>query len=73
MNRSITKTLKSPIKLYSNLKFEESKMTRLVEGNTVILEETGKVHIDTEGRERRVFRLRKNTRNYYVLEDPLPE
>ena len=38
-------------------------------GNTVTLEETGKVYTDETGAERKIFRIRKNTRNYYVLEE----
>jgi membrane peptidoglycan carboxypeptidase len=69
MNRSISKTLEKPMKLYSNLKFDETKVTSLKAGNIVTLEETGKVHMDEGGTERKVFRIRKNTRNYYVLEE----
>lgn len=70
MNRSISKTLEKPMKLYSNLKFDETKVASLKAGNTVVLEETGKVHVDGSGIERKIFRIRKNTRNYYVLEEP---
>jgi hypothetical protein len=56
--------------LYSNLKFEKGKAATLKAGNTVILEETGKIHIDESGMERKVFRIRKKTRNYYVLGEP---
>jgi hypothetical protein len=35
----------------------------------VTFEETGKVHMNAEGKECKVLRLRKNTRNYYVLEE----
>ena len=67
MNRAISKTLEKPLRLYSNLKFEETKATSVKAGNTVLLEETGKVHVDESGEERKVFRIRRNTRNYYVL------
>lgn len=69
MNMSITKTLDSPLQLYSNLKFDPSKSSTLKAGVTVTLEETGKLHVDEGGFTRKVFRIRKNTRNYYVLGD----
>ena len=57
------------LKLYSSLKFEEEKGTsRVKPGSTVLLEETGKLHQDPEGKLHKVFRLRKNRRNYYTLE-----
>lgn len=69
MNRKLTVTLSETVKLYASLKFEEKGITRLKEGETVTFEETGKVHINEEGKECKVLRLRKNTRNYYVLEE----
>ena len=69
MNRKTTITVTEPVKLYANLKFEERGITRLKEGTTVVLEETGKVHTNEEGKDCKVLRLRKNTRNYYVLEE----
>lgn len=69
MNRKLTVTLETPIKLYANLKFEEKGLTTLKEGVTATFEETGKVHTDEEGKDYRVLRLRKNTRNYYVLDE----
>lgn len=68
MNRKLTVTLAEPVKLYASLKFEEKGITRLKAGDTVTFEETGKVHVNDEGKECKVLRLRKNTRNYYVLE-----
>ncbi len=69
MNRKLTKTLSEPVKLYASLKFEEKGITRLKAGETVTFEETGKAHVNSEGKECKVLRLRKNTRNYYVLEE----
>ena len=69
MNRKITITATEPIKLYANLKFEERGVTRLKVGVTAVLEETGKIHTNEEGKDCKVLRLRKNTRNYYVLEE----
>lgn len=69
MNRTKTITLEHTIKLYANLKFEEKGLTVLRAGTTVSLEETGKVHVNEEGTEFDVYRLRRNTRNYYVLDD----
>lgn len=69
MNRQTTITLEKTLKLYANLKFEEKGLTHLKPGVTVLLEETGKVHIDEEGKEHNVLRLRRNTRNYYIIED----
>jgi hypothetical protein len=69
MNRRITITVSEPLKLYSSLKFDEKGIARLKEGTTVTLEETGKIHTNDEGKDCRVLRLRKNTRNYYVLEE----
>ena len=69
MNRAISKTLEKPLRLYSNLKFDETKATSMKAGNTVTLEETGKMYTDETGAERKIFRIRKNTRNYYVLEE----
>jgi hypothetical protein len=69
MNRKLTVTLGQSVKLYASLKFEEKGITRLKEGETVTFEETGKIHINSEGKECKVLRLRKNTRNYYVLEE----
>lgn len=68
-NRKITITVSEPVKLYASLKFEEKGITKLKEGTTVVLEETGKVHTNDEGKDCKVLRLRKNTRNYYVLEE----
>ena len=39
------------------------------EGVTVTFEETGKIHTNQEGKDCKVLRLRKNTRNYYILEE----
>ena len=59
----------SPLKLYSSLEFNEERGTsRIKPGLTVVLEETGKLHQDSEGNVHKVFRLRKNKRNYYTLE-----
>ena len=69
MNRKITITLEQPIKLYSSLKFDEKGITSLKPGATVTLEETGKVHTNTEGKDCKVMRLRKNTRNYYTIDE----
>lgn len=64
----------SQLKLYSSLKFEESKGTSAIKpGSTIFLEETGKLHQDPEGKLHKVFRLRKNRRNYYTLEGLLEE
>lgn len=68
MNRKVTMTLEKNLKLYSNLKFSENGITVLKPGTTITLEDTGKVHPDEDGQERKVFRLKKNTRNYYTLE-----
>lgn len=68
MNRKLTITLEKQLKLYSNLKFEEKGLTSLKPGTTVTFEETGKIHTDEEGKDRKVLRLRKNTRNYYTLD-----
>lgn len=69
MNRTKTINLQKPIKLYANLKFEEKGLITLKPGVTVDLEETGKVHIDKKGKEYRIYRLRRNTRNYYILDN----
>jgi hypothetical protein len=69
MNRKQTITLVSPVKLYSSLKFEEKGLTSLKIGETVTFEETGKIHTNSEGKDCKVLRLRKNTRNYYILEE----
>ncbi len=71
MNRTITITLEKNLKLYSSLKFLEKGITNLKPGTTVVLEETGKVHADEEGKTYKVFRLRRDTRNYYTLENLL--
>lgn len=68
-HNTIKKKLESPLKLYSSLKFEEKGITKIKAGVNVVLEDTGKIHVDSEGNHKRVFRLRKNTRNYYTLED----
>ena len=68
MNRKVTVTLEKSLKMYSNLKFEEKGVTNVKPGVTLTLEDTGKIHLDDEGKERKVFRLKKNTRNYYTLE-----
>jgi len=54
MNRTLTVTLSEPVKLYASLKFEEKGITRLKEGATATFEETGKVHINAEGKECKV-------------------
>lgn len=71
MNRKVTVTLEKSLKMYSNLKFQEKGTTNLKPGATVTLEDTGKVHVDEQGKETKVFRLKKNTRNYYTLENLL--
>jgi len=68
MNRTVTKVLETPLKIYSNLKFIEGGTIKLKPGTTVTLEDTGKVHEDENGNVRSVFRIRRNTRNYYILE-----
>jgi len=35
----------------------------------VVLEDTGKIHEDEEGNQKTIFRIRRNTRNYYALEE----
>jgi len=67
LNKTRTITAEESIKLYANLKFEEKGLTTIKPGTTVTLEETGKVYEDREGKSYEVLRLRKNTRNYYVL------
>jgi hypothetical protein len=69
MNRSISKTLETPTRLYSNLKFEKDKSSLIKEGVTVILEETGKIYMDEMGIEKKIFRIRKKNRNYYMVEE----
>lgn len=71
MNRKVTVTLEKSLKMYANLKFQDEGTTSLKPGVTVTLEDTGKVHLDAEGKEAKVFRLKKNTRNYYTLENLL--
>jgi hypothetical protein len=68
MNRTVTKVLEAPLKIYSNLKFIEGGTIKLKQGTTVTLEDTGKVHEDENGISRSVFRIRRNTRNYYILD-----
>ena len=69
MNRKQTVTLENTVKLYASLKFEEKGLTSLKAGATVTFEETGKIHTNPEGKDCKVLRLRKNTRNYYILEE----
>jgi hypothetical protein len=71
MHRKVTVTLEKSLKMYSNLNFQEKGTTNLKPGITVTLEDTGKVHLDEQGKETKVFRLKKNTRNYYTLENLL--
>jgi hypothetical protein len=76
MNQTVVVNVseETQLKLYSSLKFEEERGTsRVKPGSTVVLEETGKLHQDTEGNVHKVFRLRKNKRNYYTLEGLLEE
>jgi len=61
------RNINKPLKLYANLKFEEKGITTIKPGVYVTLEETGKVYEDETGKQYEVLRLRKNTRNYYVL------
>jgi hypothetical protein len=68
MNRKVTITLEKVLKMFSSLKFNEKGLTSLKPGTTVTLEETGKVHVDEEGKEHKVLRLRKDTRNYYTFD-----
>jgi hypothetical protein len=68
MNRKITVTLEKQLKMFSSLKFTEKGITNLKPGITVTLEETGKVHTDDEGKEHKVLRLRRDTRNYYTFD-----
>jgi hypothetical protein len=69
MNRKLTVTLDNPVKLYASLKFEEKGLTSLKAGETATFEETVKIHTNSEGKDCKVLRLRKNTRNYYILEE----
>lgn len=68
MNRKITKTLESPLKIYANLKFNEIGASKIKPGTLVELEDTGKIFEDENGNKRSIFRIRKKTRNYYVLD-----
>jgi hypothetical protein len=68
MNRKVTVTLENQLKMFSSLKFSEKGITSLKPGTTITLEETGKVHKDEEGREHKVLRLRRDTRNYYTFD-----
>jgi len=68
MNRKVTITLEKQLKMFSSLKFTEKGITSLKPGTTITLEETGKVHTDEEGKEHKVLRLRKDTRNYYTFD-----
>lgn len=68
MNRKVTVTLEKQLKMFSSLKFTEKGITSLKPGVTVTLEETGKVHTDEEGKEHKVLRLRRDTRNYYTFD-----
>ncbi len=68
MNRKVTITLEKQLKMFSSLKFTEKGITSLKPGATITLEETGKVHTDEEGKEHKVLRLRKDTRNYYTFD-----
>lgn len=68
MNRKVTVTLEKQLKMFSSLKFNEKGITSLKPGATITLEDTGKVHTDDEGREHKVLRLRRDTRNYYTFD-----
>ena len=68
MNRKVTVTLEKKKKMFSSLKFNERGITSLKPGTTITLEETGKVHTDDEGREHKILRLRRDTRNYYTFD-----
>jgi hypothetical protein len=68
-HNTIKKTLGGPLKLYSSLKFVEKGITKIKSGTDVTLEDTGKIHLDEDGNPHKVFRIRKNTRNYYTLEN----
>ena len=68
MNRKVTVTLEKQLKMFSSLKFAEKGITTLKPGATVTFEETGKFHTDKEGKEHKVLRLRKDTRNYYTFD-----
>lgn len=68
MNRKVTITLEKQLKMFSSLKFSEKGMSTLKSGLTVTLEETGKIHTDEEGKEHKVLRLRRDTRNYYTFD-----
>jgi len=73
MNRKLTVTLEKQLKMFSSLKFTEKGITSLKSGATVTLEETGKIHTDNEGKEHKVLRLRKDTRNYYTFDTLIDE
>jgi hypothetical protein len=60
-HNTIKKTLVGPLKLYSSLRFMEKGITKIKSGTDVTLEDTGKIHIDSEGNSHKVFRIRKNT------------
>jgi hypothetical protein len=68
MNRKVTVTLEKQLKMFSSLKFNQKGITSMKPGSTITLEETGKIHTDEEGKEHKVLRLRKDTRNYYTFD-----
>lgn len=68
MYRKITIALEKQLKMFSSLKFSENGISILKPKNTVTFEETGKVHTDHEGKEHKVLRLRRDTRNYYTYD-----
>lgn len=60
------------VRVYSNLKFDATQSQMMNATGIVTYESTGKVH-NVDGADVKVLRVRKPNRNYYVLENEIPE
>ena len=60
------------VRVYSNLKFDSTKSQMMNASTIGSYESTGKTH-SVDGSEVKIFRVRKPNRNYYVLENEIPE
>ena len=60
------------VRVYSNLKFDATQSQMMNASTIGTYEATGKVQ-NVDGADVKVFRVRKPNRNYYVLENEIPE
>lgn len=58
--------IKEPIRAYSSLDFKEEQVTTFKPGKDISLEETNRYYTDDKGKQHKIYRIRRSTRNYYT-------